>query len=101
MVAVTGVWEPVAWAVSMRPAQWWASGTLCVAEATRTVEAAVEVRVTPFCAETSPKAARPRIINVATIVTTNCICRLLNGVQNYPDFFSPLRFLTPVSLERS
>ena len=72
-----------------------------MAEATRTVEAAVTVGVAPFCAETSPKAAKPRIINAATIMTTNCICRLSNGVQNCSDFFSRLRLRTPVSLECS
>jgi hypothetical protein len=49
-----------------------------VAEATRAVKAAVAVGVAPFCAETtpkaaSPKAARPRIINAATMMTTKRI----------------------------
>ena len=39
----------------------------------RTVEAAVAVGVAPFCAKTSPKAASPRIINAATIMTTKRI----------------------------
>jgi hypothetical protein len=39
----------------------------------RTVEAAVTVGVLPFWATMSPKAATPRIINAATIVTTERI----------------------------
>ena len=36
-------------------------------------EAAVAVGVAPFCAKTSPKAATPRIVNAATIMTTKPI----------------------------
>src|SRR5436305_118131 len=36
----------------------------------RTVEAAVAVEVAPLCAKMRPRAARPRIINAATIMTT-------------------------------
>jgi hypothetical protein len=37
------------------------------------VEAAVAVGVLPFCAKMSPKAATPRIVNAATIMTTKPI----------------------------
>jgi hypothetical protein len=47
----------------------WRTGASCVADAMRTVEAAVAVGVAPFFAKTSPKAASPTIINAATIMT--------------------------------
>ena len=64
-----GASEPVAWA---RPtgARVGRADTSCVSDAMRTVEAAVAVEVVSLCAKTSPKAASPRIINAATIMTT-------------------------------
>jgi len=68
-----GVAETCAWAVWLTVA---GAGTALVFDATRTAGATAEVGAATFCAETTPKAARPRLINAATTTMTRRIVSL-------------------------